>query len=143
MEEGNKRNGNGEKPKNYEYFSNAVRAGRRTYFFDVKATQGNDFYITITESKRCISKEGHVNYQRHKIFLYPEDFDLYSNGLAQIIDFVRNTNPKTASIIKPLHTLQKHEIIENNKFNDFEIQEPVTESYTNLNVEFEDLDNTK
>lgn len=141
MEEGNERNVNLEKPKKYEFFSKSVRAGRRTYFFDVRATQGNDFYITITESKKCISDDGRVFYEKHKIFLYPEDFELYSKGLAQIINYVRNTNFKDAKILKPEHAGQMQEIDDRDSFNKFEDPEPVVESFTNLDVEFDDLGN--
>ena len=57
-----------------DVFSKPVRAGKRTYFFDVKATKGNDYYLTITESKRKIERDGRFSYDKHKIFLYKEDF---------------------------------------------------------------------
>tara|TARA_B100000401_G_C52780506_1_gene708019 strand:- start:167 stop:433 length:267 start_codon:yes stop_codon:yes gene_type:complete len=65
---------------NNEIYSNAVRAGRRTYFFDVKATRGNDLYLTLTESKKSTSEDGYENYQKHKIFLYKEDFEKFKEG---------------------------------------------------------------
>ena len=59
-----------------EIYSKVVRAGKRTYFFDIKATKGNDLYITLTESKKTFPDEGgDGNYQKHKIFLYKEDFE--------------------------------------------------------------------
>ena len=70
--------------KNYqqdEMYSNAVRAGKRTYFFDVKATRGNDLYLTITESKKKTKDDGEFYYEKHKLFLYKEDFDKFSDGL--------------------------------------------------------------
>ena len=58
-----------------DVFSKPVRAGKRTYFFDVKATKNNDYYLTITESKRRVDKDGRFVYDKHKIFLYKEDFE--------------------------------------------------------------------
>jgi hypothetical protein len=73
-----------------EIFSRAVRAGKRTYFFDVKATVGEDHYITITESKRRFNNEqGKFFYEKHKLFLYKEDFDKFSNGLSDVVEFIR------------------------------------------------------
>lgn len=69
-------------------FSKALRAGRRrTYFFDVRSTKGNDFYLTITESKK---KSGDDGYERHKIFLYKEDFNKFIEALGETVDHVKN-----------------------------------------------------
>lgn len=74
-----------------DVFSTSVRAGKRTYFFDVKATRGNDLFMTITESKRIgHENEGPVHYEKHKIFLYKEDFDGFVDGLQKAIDHIRN-----------------------------------------------------
>ena len=81
MEE-NKENG-----KN-EIYSQRVRAGKRTYFFDVKSTRSNDYYLTITESKRRYKEEGYY-YEKHKIFLYKEDFDKFLEALKGTIDHVK------------------------------------------------------
>ena len=68
-------------------YSNKVRAGkRRTYFFDVRQTKGNDYYITLTESTK---KFEHGGYERHKLFLYKEDFNRFLNGLEDAIDYVK------------------------------------------------------
>ncbi|MFA8434580.1 MAG: DUF3276 family protein [Marinifilaceae bacterium] len=75
-----------------EIFSNAVRAGKRTYFFDVKATRKNDYYLTITESKKRFDQEGNFSFEKHKVFLYKEDFDKFSNGLLEAIDFIKTAN---------------------------------------------------
>ena len=73
-----------------EIFSRAVRAGKRTYFFDVKATVGEEYYITITESKRRFNNEqGKFFYEKHKLFLYKEDFDKFSLGLSDVVEFIR------------------------------------------------------
>jgi hypothetical protein len=73
-----------------EIFSRSVRAGKRTYFFDVKATAGNEQYLTITESKRRFNNEqGKFIYEKHKLFLYREDFDKFFRGLNDTIEFIR------------------------------------------------------
>ena len=73
-----------------DVFSKPVRAGKRTYFFDVKSTKGNnDFYLTITESKRRVEQDGKFSYDKHKIFLYKEDFDKFAEGLEDVISYIR------------------------------------------------------
>lgn len=68
-----------------DVYSKAVRAGKRTYFFDVKSTRGRDLYITITESKKHTHEDGTATYEKHKVFLYKEDFDKFSEGLREVI----------------------------------------------------------
>ena len=72
-----------------EIFSNAVRAGKRTYFFDVKATRGDDYYLTVTESKKKFSEDGKFHFEKHKLFLYKEDFEKFAGGLKDAIDFIQ------------------------------------------------------
>ena len=72
-----------------DIFSKVVRAGKRTYFFDVKATRTNQYYLTITESKRKFNTEsGKFFYEKHKVFLYQEDFEKFSEGLETAIRFI-------------------------------------------------------
>jgi len=71
-----------------EIFSERVRAGKRTYFFDVKATRSNDYYLTITESKRRYKDDGYI-YEKHKIFLYKEDFNKFMKALNSTVDHVK------------------------------------------------------
>lgn len=72
-----------------EIYSERVRAGKRTYFFDVKATRSNDYYLTITESKRRFKDDGYF-YEKHKIFLYKEDFNKFLAALNDSVDHVKN-----------------------------------------------------
>lgn len=72
-----------------EIFSERVRAGKRTYFFDVKATRSNDYYLTITESKRKYKEDGYT-YEKHKIFLYKEDFNKFVNALNNTVGHVKD-----------------------------------------------------
>ncbi len=69
-----------------DVYSKAVRAGKRTYFFDVKSTRGRDLYLTITESKKHTHEDGTATYDKHKIFLYKEDFDKFIDGLHDAIE---------------------------------------------------------
>ncbi|MFW6224988.1 MAG: DUF3276 family protein [Bacteroidota bacterium] len=76
-----------------DIFSKIVRAGKRTYFFDVKATRKDDYYLTITESKKRFNSNGRYYFEKHKIFLYKEDFDKFSEALTEIIDYIKENNP--------------------------------------------------
>ncbi|MDD2595775.1 MAG: DUF3276 family protein [Bacteroidales bacterium] len=78
-----------------DVYSKPVRAGKRTYFFDVKATKGNDYYLTITESKRRIERDGRYVYDKHKIFLYKEDFDKFADGLQEVVNYIKERCPIT------------------------------------------------
>jgi hypothetical protein len=68
-----------------DIFSKSVRAGKRTYFFDVKSTRSNDYYLTITESKRRMGDDGSPIYEKHKIFLYREDFEKFLDGFNESV----------------------------------------------------------
>ena len=81
-----------------EIHSKAVRAGKRTYFFDVKATRRNDYYVTITESKKRFNRDGKFFYEKHKLFLYKEDFDKFADSLKEVIEFIREANPQPIEI---------------------------------------------
>ncbi len=69
-----------------DVYSKAVRAGKRTYFFDVRSTRGGDLFLTITESKKHTLEDGTARYEKHKIFLYKEDFDKFTDGLHDAFD---------------------------------------------------------
>jgi len=77
-----------------EIFSKAVRAGKRTYFFDVKSTKGNDYYLTITESKKRFGEDGKFFYEKHKLFLYKEDFEKFIENLNESISFIKTKSPE-------------------------------------------------
>jgi hypothetical protein len=119
-------NGNDERLIKEEIFTKIVRAGKRTYFFDVKATRKEDYYLTITESKKRLGKEGKVFYEKHKIFLYKEDFEKFSDGLRDAVTFIGNGNHETPSHVES----SKEESTEDKST-------LTTEEFTN--VEFEDL----
>jgi hypothetical protein len=119
-------NGHEEKIIKEEIFTKVVRAGKRTYFFDVKATRKDDYYLTITESKKRLGKEGKVFYEKHKIFLYKEDFEKFSEGLKDAVTYIGNG--KSLS--------EAHEITSYHEIKD-ETNAITAEEFTN--VEFEDL----
>ncbi|MDR2284945.1 MAG: PUR family DNA/RNA-binding protein [Sphingobacterium sp.] len=79
--------GDFENKEREEVFSKKVRAGKRTYFFDVKATRSNDYYVTITESKKRFEDGQFI---KHKIFLYKEDFEKFAEGLTDVVDYIKS-----------------------------------------------------
>lgn len=94
--EGFDKNAEFERNDRDEIFSKSVRAGKRTYFFDVKATRKNDLYLTITESKKRFEDDGRFLFEKHKIFLYKEDFDKFAEGLNEAVNFIKNAQAEYA-----------------------------------------------
>ncbi len=81
-----------EQDKNNEIYSKVVRAGKRTYFFDVKATKSEELYITITESKKSVDENGMEQFQKHKLFLYKEDFEKFKEGYEDVLNKISILN---------------------------------------------------
>lgn len=96
-EEGTNSNGTANGNAYAEIFSKVVRAGKRTYFFDVKNTKGGDYYLTITESKKKFGDDGKFFYEKHKVFLYKEDFDKFADGLTETVAAIRKLKPAETS----------------------------------------------
>ena len=71
-----------------EIFSKTMRAGRRTYFFDVRSTKAGDYYLTLTESKKFTNDDGSFHFKKHKIYLYKEDFSEFSSNLSEMTDYI-------------------------------------------------------
>lgn len=71
-----------------EIFSRVLKAGRRTYFFDVRETKAGDYYLTITESKKSFCEQGNASFEKHKIFLYKEDFENFTSSFQESMDFI-------------------------------------------------------
>ena len=84
-----------------EIYSRPVRAGKRTYFLDVKSTRGDDLYLTITESKKRFKDDGTFFFEKHKIFLYKEDFEKFTEGLNDAIQFIMDNNGGVTSSPRP------------------------------------------
>ena len=122
----------GDRVQQEEIFSQVLRAGRRTYFFDVRSTKADDYYLTITESKKFTHDDGSFHYQKHKIYLYKEDFSDFKEMLAKATDYI--LNEKGSEVISERH--QK----DYKKEEDQEItEEKTTESFTD--VSFDDIQN--
>ncbi|MFO7842236.1 MAG: DUF3276 family protein [Bacteroidales bacterium] len=113
-----------------EIFSKVVRAGKRTYFLDVKTTRRNDYYLTITESKKRFNRDGRHYFEKHKVFLYKEDFDKFTENLQEVIEFIKNAVQN-----------QENESFEPAEVN-AEIDNTKNENYTS-DVKFDDLGENK
>ena len=114
-----------------EIFSKVLRAGRRTYFFDVRATKADDYYITITESKKFTEEDGSFHFKKHKIYLYKEDFAAFSEILEEMTAYV--LNHKGEEVISERH--QKDFKREYNQETENSDQKPTTEkSFTDIDT---------
>lgn len=118
-----------------EIYSKAVRAGKRTYFFDVKSTRRDEFYLTITESKKRFEQDGSFHFEKHKIFLYKEDFEKFIEGLQEVISFIdQNQVDDYDSEIIPGY----EKVATTPEVNELEVAS-FSKDYTNL--DFDDLSN--
>lgn len=97
-----------------EIFSKSVRAGRRTYFFDVRATRAEDYYMTITESKRHTKEDGSFYYQKHKIYLYKEDFDSFLESLKEVSDFIIKEKGRDVISLDKTESVDQKDVSSNN-----------------------------
>ncbi|WP_291866925.1 PUR family DNA/RNA-binding protein [Maribacter sp.] len=114
-----------------EIHSKVLRAGRRTYFFDVRSTKAGDYYLTITESKKFTHDDGTFHYKKHKIYLYKEDFTAFKENVEEMMDFI--INEKGLEVISERHQkdFKKEEEVSS-------IQEPTSpENFTD--VSFDDI----
>jgi len=112
-----------------EIFSQVLRAGRRTYFFDVRSTKAGDYYLTVTESKKFTHDDGSFHYKKHKIYLYKEDFSEFNEMLKKATDYI--INEKGEEVISERH--QK----DYQKPSEETVEETSTESFTDVN--FDDI----
>ena len=115
-----------ERVEQEEIFSQVLRAGRRTYFFDVRATKADDYYLTVTESKKFTHDDGTFHYQKHKIYLYKEDFTDFHEMLKKATDYI--INEKGDEVISERHQkdFKKEETITASE----EVETPSTDSFT-------------
>jgi len=116
-----------------EIFSKVLRAGRRTYFFDVRATKANDYYLTVTESKKFTNDDGSFHYKKHKIYLYKEDFAAFTEILEEMTAYI--VDEKGEEVISERH--QKDFKREYNADEDGAIEQKDIESFTD--IKFEDI----
>jgi hypothetical protein len=101
--------------KDGELFAKSVRAGKRTYFFDVKSTRGNELYLTVTESKKRFTEDGKFTFEKHKIFLYKEDFEKFMEAFNESVKYVNENSPDV-----PQREDSKSEEFTNVSFEDLE-----------------------
>ena len=114
-----------------EIFSKVLRAGRRTYFFDVRATKADDYYITITESKKFTEEDGSFHFKKHKIYLYKEDFAAFREILDEMTDFV--LDQKGEEVISERHQTD----FKRETYGDESDDVKTSESFTN--IDFDDI----
>ncbi|WP_369047561.1 PUR family DNA/RNA-binding protein [Tenacibaculum sp. UWU-22] len=122
-----------ERVEQEEIFSQVLRAGRRTYFFDVRSTKANDYYLTVTESKKFTHDDGSFHYQKHKIYLYKEDFSDFQEMLTKATDFI--VNEKGSEVISERHQKDYKKEVKEDEVE--QTTESATENFTN--VSFDDI----
>ena len=115
-----------------EIFSKVVRAGRRTYFFDVRATKAGDYYLTLTESKKFTNPDGSFHYKKHKIYLYKEDFESFKETLDEMITFI--IDQKGEEVIS-----ERHQSDYQKETSDNRTDESASESSSFTDISFEDI----
>jgi len=132
-----------------EIFSKSVRAGRRTYFFDVRSTRAEDYYMTVTESKRDFNEDGTPFYKKHKIYLYKEDFEKFKEALDEVSDYIikekgeeviTNTEAKKNEITESTLEIKKEKVKVKKEIKAEvkpEIKEETSSDFTEVN--FDDL----
>ena len=120
-----------------EIYSKVLRAGRRTYFFDVRSTKANDYYLTITESKKFTHDDGSFRYQKHKIYLYKEDFSDFQEMLKNATKFI--VNEKGTEVISERHQkdYKREDDFTRQEAKTPQDTEPTTESFTDIS--FDDI----
>lgn len=125
--------------KNEDIFSKVIRAGRRTYFFDVRSTKADDYYLTITESKKFTNEDGSFFYRKHKIYLYKEDFENFKEALDETTNFI--IDKKGEEVISDRHQKDFTKPSEMESSHSEDTSEPVTKTsataFTNLS--FDDI----
>jgi hypothetical protein len=106
-----------------EIYSQVVRAGKRTYFFDVRATRADDYYLTITESKKFFNEDGSSHFKKHKIFLYKEDFEKFKNAFSEALTFIEKEKGAYVPEKRVENNNQKKEENSNDEFTDVNFED--------------------
>ncbi len=130
---------------NEDIFSKVMRAGRRTYFFDVRSTKAGDYYLTISESKKFTNEDGTFYFKKHKIYLYKEDFQNFSENLAEMTKYI--VDEKGSEVISEIHdkdfkAKKAEEVVDDKKLDepsDEKTEESSAKSSDNSNDIFEDI----
>jgi len=115
-----------------EIFSKVLRAGRRTYFFDVRATKADDYYITITESKKFTEEDGSFHFKKHKIYLYKEDFAAFTEILEEMTSYVLNN--KGEEVIS-----ERHQKDFKKEYQQETVEEKTTSEKSFTDIDFDDI----
>lgn len=124
--------------KNEDIFSKVIRAGRRTYFFDVRSTKADDYYLTITESKKFTNEDGSFYYRKHKIYLYKEDFENFKDALEEATNFI--IDKKGEEVISDRHQKDFTKPSElDTEFSSTEDAGSDTKASSFTNVDFDDI----
>lgn len=118
-----------------DIFSKVLRAGRRTYFFDVRSTKADDYYLTITESKKFTNDDGSFHYKKHKIYIYKEDFSEFKDILTEMTDYI--INEKGDEVISDRHQKDFKKEHETDETVEIEGKVNSTESFTD--IDFDDI----
>ena len=126
---------------NEDIYSKVLRAGRRTYFFDVRSTKAGDYYLTISESKKFTNEDGTFYFKKHKIYLYKEDFENFSNILGEMTKYI--IDEKGLEVISEIHdkdfkSKQEEESSDDDSKED-EVKEDKKDDEKSDEVEFEDI----
>ena len=115
-----------------EIFSKVLRAGRRTYFFDVRATKADDYYITITESKKFTEEDGSFHFKKHNIYLYKEDFAAFTEILEEMTSYVLNN--KGEEVIS-----ERHQKDFKKEYQQETVEEKTTSEKSFTDIDFDDI----
>ena len=118
-----------------EIFSKVLRAGRRTYFFDVRSTKADDYYLTITESKKFTNDDGSFHYKKHKIYIYKEDFNEFKDILSEMTEYI--IDEKGDEVISERHQKDFKKDYENDDASEEIASNKSLESFTD--IEFDDI----
>lgn len=118
-----------------DIYSKVLRAGRRTYFFDVRSTKADDYYLTITESKKFTNDDGSFHYKKHKIYIYKEDFSEFKDILTEMTDYI--INEKGDEVISERHQKDFKKEHEADDVTESDEKVNSTESFTDIN--FDDI----
>jgi hypothetical protein len=120
-----------------DIFSKVLRAGRRTYFFDVRATKADDYYITITESKKFTEEDGSYHFKKHKIYLYKEDFASFNEILSEMTEYV--INHKGEEVISERHQKDFKKETDGVGYSSSEEETTTTSSSNYTDINFDDI----
>jgi hypothetical protein len=120
-----------------DIFSKVLRAGRRTYFFDVRATKADDYYITITESKKFTEEDGSYHFKKHKIYLYKEDFASFNEILSEMTEYV--INHKGEEVISERHQRDFKKESDGVDYSNSEEGTTSTSSKNYTDIDFDDI----